>query len=379
LYLLAASACDRGCAEERPSDDAQDRRAARGIGAARVGQLVAGDRFTCALLDDGEVACWGGPLGELPGRVAGLTGAQAIAAGDHHLCALHRSGTVSCLGENADGQLGRKPRRGEQTLAPVAGVERATALIAGGNDTCVRGGERGLTCWGRSYATDAEPERRARLLVDRDVLTAALSDYDNVYRLGSGNVIWWGLPESFESHDGRYHASPQAPARVDVPAPARGVCASRFHSCAIAAAGSVHCWGRPGIASQRLGFTWPHEHWPDERGKISAIPRPPEVKGVADAVEIGCGTEHACARLASGAVACWGSDTLQGTAITDTGWDRMAAHRVDGVRDATHLAVGGRHACAALASGAIRCWGDGDLGSRQPGNGLAPVTVERAE
>ncbi len=108
---------------------ARSERRRRGAGrledpSPRVGFLAAGARFSCARLDTGRVRCWGigdhGALGygnttdvgdnETPGSVgpvdlgAGRT-ARAIAAGFYHACAILDQGQVRCWGTGR-GRLG---------------------------------------------------------------------------------------------------------------------------------------------------------------------------------------------------------------------------------------------------------------------------------
>ena len=86
-------------------------------------QIAAGANHTCALLDTGNVRCWGfgefGALGygntnnigdnETPASVGdvnvGGTVIQ-ITVGDFHTCALLSTGNVRCWGVNFSGQLG---------------------------------------------------------------------------------------------------------------------------------------------------------------------------------------------------------------------------------------------------------------------------------
>ncbi len=89
-------------------------------------KVVAGRYFTCALLDDGTVRCWGvSNFGQLGLGYAGnlshlgdnelITTAPAlnfsdevidIVAGLDHICALLISGSLKCWGKNSRGQLG---------------------------------------------------------------------------------------------------------------------------------------------------------------------------------------------------------------------------------------------------------------------------------
>lgn len=82
-----------------------------------VVQVAAGRKHACAVKDDGSLYCWGrndeGQLGDrthterhVPTLVPGLAGVRQVALGDVHTCALLDSGAVRCFGSNSDGQLG---------------------------------------------------------------------------------------------------------------------------------------------------------------------------------------------------------------------------------------------------------------------------------
>lgn len=347
-----------------------------GIGGARVVQLVAEDDNTCALLDDGEVACWGapwGPYGAAPGRIPGLRDVQSVALGDDHLCALHRDGGVSCGGDNERNELAREPHGRAQPFARVDGLAGVTAIFAGDRDTCVLGAA-GLTCWGDSYSSGKEPGRRSTYGQELHIREAGVSQYDNVWLTDSGQVLWWGAPLYYESHNGRYSTYPGAPLEVRIPGAARDVCAGSWHSCAIAGAGTVHCWGMTGAGAQRLGFIWNREWWPDSPEIVlDEIATPPAAVDVADAVELACGDHHTCARLGSGIIKCWGAPALQGAGPTEV----YTARAVIGVTDAIQLAAGGEHTCALLGSGTIVCWGDLLWRSEEERLNRVPVEVPR--
>ncbi|SVD95106.1 uncharacterized protein METZ01_LOCUS447960, partial [marine metagenome] len=89
--------------------------------------ITAGSAFSCFMLDNGSVKCWGknnlGQLGQGNTNTRGdnssemgdnLTAidlgtgrtATAIAAGNHHTCAILDNASIKCWGSNASGQLG---------------------------------------------------------------------------------------------------------------------------------------------------------------------------------------------------------------------------------------------------------------------------------
>jgi alpha-tubulin suppressor-like RCC1 family protein len=128
-----------------------------GVAAVSVGQW-----FSCALLTNQTVQCWGdntnGQLGNgatatLPATVpvavgGGLSGVTSITAGQDHACALTASGALFCWGNNQQGQLGVGDQLQRTLPAPVNGLASGvTQVTAGGYHTCalVSGG---VKCWG---------------------------------------------------------------------------------------------------------------------------------------------------------------------------------------------------------------------------------------
>lgn len=122
--------------------------------------------------------------------------------------------------------------------------------------------------------------------------------------------------------------------------------------CVIVAGGRVDCWGTNYFG--QLG---------DASTAESAVPE--KVRGIADAIQVSAGDETSCAVLSSGEVTCWGDNRFGGLGDgTNMGPETCSSNPcsrmpviVQGVSDATQVAVGRSHACAVLSTGRVDCWG----------------------
>ena len=139
--------------------------------------IAAGSAHTCAILsnailDDDSLKCWGdngnGQLGlgditrrSSPAAAVNIgTGhtARAIAAGDKHTCAILDDDSLKCWGDNEDGQLGlgdtihRGGKAGEMgDILPAVnlGTGRTARTVAVGSaHTCAILDDDSLKCWG---------------------------------------------------------------------------------------------------------------------------------------------------------------------------------------------------------------------------------------
>ena len=138
--------------------------AASGANAASV---ACGYYHTCAIRDDGRVWCWGSNdngrlgMGSAGGSSAAPVGpldlgsgrtAKAICAGSYYSCAILDDGTVKCWGSNGNGQLGYgdTTNRDAPPATPVdLGTGRtAKAVSCGSESTCAILDDDSLKCWG---------------------------------------------------------------------------------------------------------------------------------------------------------------------------------------------------------------------------------------
>jgi alpha-tubulin suppressor-like RCC1 family protein len=269
--------------------------------------LAAGTSFTCALLSDHTVSCWGAsPSGQTgvaagrttePNRVAGVSGAQSIAAGAEHACALIDGGTVKCWGDNQHGQLGNGTVASSPAPVEVTGLKGAKAIAAGGNHSCALAADGGVVCWG-TFTTGAEPTLklvRVPGLVGNVTSLAAGSNYGCAL-LADGSVsCWWGNKQP--APGAKVPASPfTAPEVIKGFEKAQAIAAGYAHTCALLIDGSVRCWGNN--REGQLGD-----------GQAVNSPAPVVVKNLASATALSAGIAHTCAVLADKTAQCWGTDS----------------------------------------------------------------------
>jgi alpha-tubulin suppressor-like RCC1 family protein len=141
--------------------------------------ITVGTSHTCALLDDGQIKCWGSGLegalglgdqalrGDEPNEMGDAlpvvdlgTGVRSIAvhAGRDHTCALLDTANVKCWGQNLYGQLGlgNMENRGDFLDQMGGGLptvklganRKVAALSVGGTHACALLDDGHLKCWG---------------------------------------------------------------------------------------------------------------------------------------------------------------------------------------------------------------------------------------
>ena len=140
--------------------------------AERPLRLMQAALHTCAILDNGELKCWGadnnGMLGDgtttsrnsppsTPIDFGDGRTAVAVSLGGQHTCAILDDGSVKCWGYDNMGQLGTGTSSASYTtLSPSTPVDMygtsrtAVAISSGGNSTCAILDNGDATCWGQN-------------------------------------------------------------------------------------------------------------------------------------------------------------------------------------------------------------------------------------
>ncbi|MCS6900639.1 MAG: hypothetical protein NZX77_12840 [Polyangiaceae bacterium] len=111
--------------------------------------------------------------------------------------------------------------------------------------------------------------------------------------------------------------------------------------------GSVWSWGENGAGQLGQGIS----------GGSSS--KPLKIEALAGVKQVAAHSDHVCV-LGSGGVWCWGKN--EGSLLIPGGASVNTPTLLPGLDQAVEVAVGGRHACARLVTGEVRCWGDGKRG-----------------
>ncbi len=241
-------------------------------------------------------------------------------------------------------------------------VASTPLFVAGGAHTCVRS-EGPLRCWGKNDhgelgdATQIERSAPVTPALAASMESLAFGE-DHACGLVRGMVHCWGDNRAGQLGDGTRSARTR-------PAPVAGLRALSIaqiavgdaHSCARTNEGAVHCWGDNAylqIGSRRAGS--PGTARADDSHEL--VLRPRSVSLPERAEELVARGAQTCARLASGAVSCWGGSW-------SSGWLGDAQYRQEGraptiVREmagASRLAVGNDFVCG-IFDGRVRCYGE---------------------
>ena len=336
------------------------------------GDVAVGNGFSCALLTDGQVKCWGqsphGQLGqgntdklgdnsnEMGNNLASVdlgtdsSGADlrvkllkgSRSRSDGHLCALFENGRVKCWGRNNSGQLGQghtnnigdDPGEMGNNLAYTdlgVGVT-VKSLSLGGETSCALFDDGQVKCWGRN----------------------------NSGQLGQGHT------NNIGDDPGEMGALLPY---VHLGRAAKEISLGQEHSCALLDNGGVKCWGRANRGQLGQGNTGSIGTWRDDMRSLYNI----NLGSRHRAKRISAGGFHNCAILENNDLLCWGSNNN-----TELGFNRdpnniyigeerdeigRVTHLVS--QDAVYVDTGIYSTCVLRKNGTLYCWGynnNGELG-----------------
>jgi len=327
--------------------------------------IAPGLYFTCALRTGGTIKCWGyganGTLGNggtgdstTPVDVSSLSGALSIGAGVYDAFAIRADSSVLAWGNDYQGELGDGAHLAQSDVPVVVPETAKVVQISAGETPCALLANTTVVCWGNiPTANNAPPTPVAGLYGVASIAPRSVG-FECV-AMNDGTVRCWGMDYAGQLGDG--HSGNGA--RSDVPVAVLGlngvqaVALGAATSCALLSDRTVWCWG-----SNNKGVLG--------AGTATALSLTPiQVSGLSDVTSLSAANYTACATLASGLIKCWGDNSF-GELGNGSTTDSSTPVAVLNVTTAGFVAVGDDHVCAQLADGSYVCWGgnkNGGLGS----------------
>lgn len=389
------------------------------------------DNTSCAVLETGQVWCWGGnSRGQLgrgtsdpsntlenpPAVVMNLSDARRVSLDRNTSCALRASGAVACWGENARGLI---DGTGSDRTVPtaVAGFANATAIAVGGSHLCAvmsrRVGCRGAGSLGELGDGQKEDSDIVVYTPLEDAVEIEAANEHTCAVLETGAIACWGWNDYYVLGTGTFARQP-TPALVADLDNAVAVSAGERSTCAIRENGGVSCWGygaRGQIGDGRSAEASARQVSTIANTSLVAVGR--EHSCVSNTVDVACwganrygqlgigtagepittpqvisfvwpssiaglvaGSDFTCARLVDGTVYCWGYNDSGELGLGHE--DPQKSPALVAVAPIADLHAGASHTCALGTDRAVRCWGsndDGQLGDNTQTSRSTPVMV----
>ena len=366
-----------------------------------------GSAHSCALSSDGTVRCWGensdGQLGlgdtadrgdesgemgaDLP--LVDLDGLAAqIACGDKHTCALLNSGQIKCWGRNVAGQLGLgdTANRGDQpgemganlpTVA-IGTVRTALKVVAGFDFTCVLLDTQNVKCWGaNSFGQLGRGNTVALLspptssidLVQSNTVTDISAGYFHVCVVfqnkraqcwGSNDAGALGYGDAFNRGDAANQMGANLPLiQLGANHEVEYIDAGASTSCAILASGVMKCWGLNDdgeLGSAPSPGSFVGDNFGEMGDDLPAV----DFGSSPTPVSVHLGNAQACTTFLDGSVKCYGDIPSLPSSVPN---DALPPVNLGTNLTVTSMDLKNQHACAVLTPDeAVKCWGLGAAG-----------------
>lgn len=354
-----------------------------------VKAIGTGTHHTCAIDAADKVWCWGlntrGQLGDgttetryEPVEVQGLPAKPvAVDGGDSHTCALLETGQVACWGDDSIGQLGDylTNSSGQMVLLTEKGAPFSAAkkLSVGALSSCVVSVDDELYCWGTNFDdrvdtgrpkynfTSATPNSHPTdvFVAGEKVRDVAVGVMSTCISTSTGKFYCWGDNRTFG---------------LTAPDPVTNYSATSWYGvigftlgggesdegdrwvtgCAIASNRDLYCWGENRWGQMGVGTT-------------ASTHTTTVVAGIENVSAVAGGAGHFCAVTSEGWLACWGDNSYGQTGYKPAALTPTFLEVFDD-DSAVDVKAGFGHTCILTAKGAVYCMGDDSTGQLGTGN-----------
>jgi cysteine-rich repeat protein len=373
---------------------------------SRVISLSLGVQHTCALYNGGYVRCWGdNTLGELglgnmsfegntkpyligpPITFVGSGGVTALSAGNNFTCAVLSDGSLQCWGTNDSGQIGQGNATtsfypsptvvslGQSAMGITVSRNQGTAcaILADGSVRCWGSNASGALGLGNNTSTPSQTMTPNQFgPVSLGATATGIGSANGACTLLTGGTIrCWGDNNFGELGQGVTTALsntmvPSAYGVVPLPSgkTALSISMGSGFACTRLSDGTAQCWGHNNVGQLGLGNA--NTIGDNESATAGAVVLGTTVSSLVT------GNLEVCGLFVSdGGWRCWGNNTsgelgyadltARGATSTTTP-SQLAALSFGTGRTATNIFLGTADACALLDDNEVRCWGNNASG-----------------
>ena len=264
-----------------------------------VAKIFGGGYSMCALLEDKTIACWGpdqskGPYGARPSDffvVEGLANVVELAVAISHTCAIVQGGDVYCFGSNYFGELGDGSLDNANKPVKAATISGAKAIATGAELSCAVVANGSVSCWGLNDQGQLGQGDMDKLIHPMPVTVPGL---DGPAKSIAASSVSGAVCALFES--GKTKCWGEKLAGDTGTSGGSYLAVGGNHACALDGSGAVSCWGANNKG--QLG-----------NASNTPVTAPASAVGLTGAIGLSAGGNSSCAVFASGAFSCWGDDS----------------------------------------------------------------------
>jgi alpha-tubulin suppressor-like RCC1 family protein len=271
-------------------------------------------------------------------------------------CSLHSDGLVRCWGDNEDGEFGTASGSEPVVVVPLPMAAKQVAI--GNRQVCAVMSDTSLWCWADVPVGIGDNYiAPAPYQGLTNVASVALSNsVGGCVALENGTVSCWGINTGGLLGRGTNDDGFSLPELVPGLSDVVEISRGEFHMCARLSTGAMTCWGDNSLGAVGIGTLNPSTLYIDPQFVLS----PSAVPSITGAKQIAAGSGASFALLggaSDGVLLAWGNDVTRGAGDSNQQALVTPARLGGGLFRAVSAGSGSGIGCALTNGGGVQCWG----------------------